>query len=97
MFAAAAVAAGCERGIEEIPRPMPDVGEGEVEFAMPADATRTALEGDGKTTRWVIDDRIALWAQDNTSGEYVAEGVEFAINRFSPSYTKAYFRGKIEA
>lgn len=97
MFAAAAVAAGCERGIEEIPRPMPDVGEGEVEFAMPADATRTALEGDDRTTRWVIDDRIALWAQDNTSGEYVAEGVEFAINRFSPSYTKAYFRGKIAA
>ena len=97
MFAAAAVAAGCERGIEEIPRPMPDVGEGEVEFAMPADATRTALEGDGKTTRWVVGDKIALWAQDNASGEYVAEGVQFMLRYFSPTYTYAFFAGNIAA
>ena len=98
MFAAAAVAAaGCESGIEERPRPMPEVNESEVEFAMPADATRTALEGDGKTTRWVVGDKIALWAQDNASGEYVAEGVQFMLRHFSPTYTHAFFAGNIAA
>ena len=68
--------------------------EAEVQFALSADATRTMIGEDGRTTNWVVGDKIALWAQKD-SGEFVAEGAQFMLHHFSTEYTKAYFAGNI--
>ena len=68
--------------------------EAEVQFALSADATRTMIGEDGRTTNWVVGDKIALWAQKN-SGEFVAEGAQFMLHHFSTEYSKAFFAGNI--
>lgn len=67
----------------------------EVQFAIPADATRTMIGEDGRSTYWVVGDKLALWAK-NSDGDFVAEGVSFMLHHFSSEYTKAYFAGNIE-
>ena len=37
--------------------------EQEVELAIPVASTRTMIGDDGKTTNWVVGDKIALWAE----------------------------------
>lgn len=66
----------------------------EAKFAIPVDATRTMIGEDGKSTYWVAGDKLALWAK-NSSGNFVAEGVQFMLHHFSTEYTKAYFSGNI--
>lgn len=66
----------------------------EAKFAIPVDATRTMIGEDGKSTYWVAGDKLALWAK-NSSGNFVAEGVQFMLHHFSTEYTKAYFAGNI--
>ena len=66
----------------------------QAEFAIPVDATRTMLGEDGKSTYWVVGDKLALWAKDS-SGSFVAENVQFMLHHFSTEYTKAYFSGNI--
>ena len=66
----------------------------EAQFAIPTEATRTMIGEDGKSTYWVVGDKLALWAK-NSSGNFVAEGVQFMLHHFSTEYTKAYFSGNI--
>lgn len=66
----------------------------EAQFAIPTEATRTMIGEDGKSTYWVVGDKLALWAKDS-SGNFVAEGVQFMLHHFSTEYTKAYFSGNI--
>lgn len=72
----------------------PSVDAEEVSFAMPLDATRTAIEDDGATTRWAEGDKLAVWAMD-AEGGYAFENEQFTLRYFSPEYDKAYFTSNI--
>ena len=72
----------------------PSVDAEEVSFAMPLDATRTAIEDDGATTRWAEGDKLAVWAMD-AEGGYAFENAQFTLRYFSPEYDKAYFTSNI--
>ena len=72
----------------------PSVDAEEVSFAMPLDATRTAIENDGATTRWAEGDKLAVWAMD-AEGGYAFENAQFTLRYFSPEYDKAYFTSNI--
>ena len=72
----------------------PSVDVEEVSFAMPLDATRTAIEDDGATTRWTEGDKLAVWAMD-AEGGYAFENAQFTLRYFSPEYDKAYFTSNI--
>ena len=61
---------------------------------MPLDATRTAIEDDGATTRWAEGDKLAVWAMD-AEGGYAFENAQFTLRYFSPEYDKAYFTSNI--
>ncbi|MBR5865643.1 MAG: hypothetical protein IKY89_05165, partial [Alistipes sp.] len=63
-------------------------------IAMPLDATRTAIEDDGATTRWAEGDKLAVWAMD-AEGGYAFENAQFTLRYFSPEYDKAYFTSNI--
>ena len=72
----------------------PSVDAEEVSIAMPLDATRTAIEDDGATTRWAEGDKLAVWAMD-AEGGYAFENAQFTLRYFSPEYDKAYFTSNI--
>ena len=72
----------------------PSVDAEEVSIAMPLDATRTAIEADGATTRWAEGDKLAVWAMD-AEGGYAFENAQFTLRYFSPEYDKAYFTSNI--
>lgn len=67
----------------------------EVGFSMPVDVTRTDIDDDGKTTRWSVGDRLAVWAKDE-GGNYTFENAMFTLRYFSTEYTLAYFTSNIE-
>ena len=67
----------------------------EVGFSMSVDATRTNIAEDGKTTNWVVGDKLAVWAKDS-EGAYTFENAMFTLRYFSPEYTLAYFTSNIE-
>ena len=67
----------------------------EVGFSMPVDVTRTDIETDGKTTRWSVGDRLAVWAKDE-GGNYTFENAQFTLRYFSPEYDLAYFTSNID-
>lgn len=67
----------------------------EVGFSMPVDVTRTDIETDGKTTRWSVGDRLAVWAKDE-GGNYTFENAQFTLRYFSPKYDLAYFTSNID-
>ena len=67
----------------------------EVGFSMSVDATRTNIAEDGKTTNWVVGDKLAVWAKDS-EGVYTFENAMFTLRYFSPEYTLAYFTSNIE-
>ena len=62
----------------------------EVGFSMHNDATRTAIAPDGKTTRWVVGDKLAVWAK-NSEDVYAFENAIFTLRYFSGEFEKAYF------
>ena len=67
----------------------------EVGFSMPVDVTRTDIEADGKTTRWSVGDRLAVWAKDE-GDNYTFENAQFTLRYFSPEYDLAYFTSNID-
>ena len=67
----------------------------EVGFSMPVDVTRTTIGEDGKTTNWVVGDKLAVWAVD-AEGAYTFQNAMFTLRYFSTEYTLAYFTSNIE-
>lgn len=67
----------------------------EVGFSMPVDVTRTDIDDDGKTTRWSVGDRLAVWAKDE-GDNYTFENAQFTLRYFSPEYDLAYFTSNID-
>lgn len=51
--------------------------------------TRTTLDPDGRTTRWSEDDRIAVWARDETG--FAFEAQPFALRTYTSEYSAARF------
>ena len=66
----------------------------EVCISLPVDATRTAIDDDGKRTRWAEDDELAVWANDS-AGNSIFSNATFMLRYFSTEWDKAYFVGNI--
>ena len=73
------------------------VPDTEVGFSLPMDATRTSIDpADGRTTRWVEGDKLAVWAKSG-DGSYTFENAVFTLRYFSTEWDKAYFTSGIAA
>ena len=73
------------------------VPDTEVGFSLPMDATRTSIDpADGRTTRWVEGDKLAVWAKSG-DGSYAFENAVFTLRYFSTEWDKAYFTSSIAA
>lgn len=73
------------------------VPDTEVGFSLPMDATRTSIDpADGRTTRWVEGDKLAVWAKSG-DGSYAFENAIFTLRYFSTEWDKAYFTSSIAA
>lgn len=73
------------------------VPDTEVGFSLPMDATRTSIDPtDGRTTRWVEGDKLAVWAKSG-DGSYAFENAIFTLRYFSTEWDKAYFTSGIAA
>lgn len=66
----------------------------EVCISLPVDATRTAIDDDGKRTRWAEGDELAVWANDS-AGNSIFSNATFMLRYFSTEWDKAYFVGNI--
>lgn len=66
----------------------------EVCISLPVDATRTAIDNDGKRTRWAEGDELAVWANDS-AGNSIFSNATFMLRYFSTEWDKAYFVGNI--
>ena len=88
---AAACDATCDEHLEAV-NPTPELTE--VGFMLSDEATRTSLDPDGKTTRWAVGDKLAVWAKSG-DGEFVFESTQFALRYYSEEYAKAYFTSNI--
>ena len=82
----------CDTAHNEIVNANPELVE--LGFELSAEATRTSLGPDGKTTRWMPGDKVAVWAK-NTEGEYALERAQFTLRYYSPTYDKAFFTSNI--
>lgn len=90
----AATAVSCHHEAESIVHTPSDMCQ-EVSFALPLDATRTAIDTeDGRTTRWRENDNIAVWAKSE-SGDFVLSNENFMLRFFATEWNKAYFVGNI--
>ena len=90
----AATAVSCHHEVESIVHTPSDMCQ-EVSFALPLDATRTAIDAeDGRTTRWRENDNIAVWAKSE-SGDFVLSSENFMLRFFATEWNKAYFVGNI--
>lgn len=65
----------------------------EVGFELGADATRTSIAEDGRTTRWSVGDKLYVWAEGSEG--YAFENTMFTLRYFSGEYDKAYFTSNI--
>ena len=73
------------------------VPDTEVGFSLPMDATRTSIDpADGRTTRWVEGDKLAVWAKSG-DGSYAFENAIFTLRYFSTEWDKAYFTSGVAA
>lgn len=91
----ALLAVGCNATLDEHNEafnPTPELTE--VGFMLPEEATRTSLDPDGKSTRWSVGDKLAVWAKSG-DGEFVFESTQFALRYYSEEYAKAYFTSNI--
>ena len=66
----------------------------EVGFAMAVNTTRTAIGEDGRTTDWVVGDKLAVWAME-ADGGFALENIQFTLRYFSGEYDKAFFTSNI--
>ena len=66
----------------------------EVGFAMAVNTTRTAIGEDGRTTDWVVGDKLAVWAME-ADGGLALENTQFTLRYFSGEYDKAFFTSNI--
>ena len=66
----------------------------EVCISLPVDATRTAIDDDGKRTRWAEGDELAVWA-NGSAGNSIFSNATFMLRYFSTEWDKAYFVGNI--
>lgn len=92
----ALLAVGCNAALDERNEafnPTPELTE--IGFMLPEEATRTSLDPDGKSTRWSVGDKLAVWAK-NGDGEFEFESTPFALRYYSEEYAKAYFTSNIE-
>lgn len=59
---------------------------------------RTSLDPDDlMSTYWSTDDKIALWAKNNDSGEFALEATTFSMFYYGSSYDSAVFTAEIDA
>ena len=86
------LAVACDTVHNEVINHEPELVE--VGFELSADATRTSIDPDGKTTRWTPGDKLAVWAK-NSEGEYTLERAQFTLRYYSQSYDKAFFSSNI--
>ena len=68
----------------------------EVGFSMPMEDTRTTIAEDGRTTRWAVGDKLAVWAK-GADETWAFENAQFTLRYYSPEYDKAYFTSNIAA
>lgn len=68
----------------------------EVGFSMPMEDTRTTIAEDGRTTRWAVGDKLAVWAK-GADDTWAFENAPFTLRYYSPEYDKAYFTSNIAA
>ncbi len=99
----ACIAVACSKDATETAAP---VAEPETVIIGCAGATgadvdvRTQLENDGLSVRWSQGDEIRLWAREHkepadASPTYVIENVPFRFYYYSPSWSRAGFKGTI--
>lgn len=86
--------AACVEEVDNTPA-KPSMVE-EVGFSLPADATRTTIDPDGVTTRWMPGDKVAVWAM-NAEGGYALEGAPFMLRYYSDEFDHGYFTANIAA
>ncbi len=95
MAAAAMTIVGCGHDVESAPMQSPTTdGKVEVGFMLPTESSRTTIDPDGRTTRWVAGDMVMLWAE-NSAGNYSIEAEPFTLLRFSQQFDKAFFTAMI--
>lgn len=82
----------CSTPYEDISSAQPELME--VGFELGDDATRTTIDPDGKSTRWAVGDKLAVWAV-NSEGDYTFENATFTLRYFSGEFQKAYFTSNI--
>ena len=82
----------CSTPYEDISSTQPELME--VGFELGDDATRTTIDPDGKSTRWAVGDKLAVWAV-NSEGDYTFENATFTLRYFSGEFQKAYFTSNI--
>ena len=61
---------------------------------MPVATTRTSIDPDGQSTRWVPGDKLALWAKD-ANGDFVLSNALFSMRHYSTEFDHAYFTANI--
>ena len=82
----------CSTPYEDISSTQPELME--VGFELGDDETRTTIDPDGKSTRWAVGDKLAVWAV-NSEGDYTFENATFTLRYFSGEFQKAYFTSNI--
>lgn len=88
----------CCSACSEAPAPVaPVVPQGRVEVTIAAtrNDTRTALDHDGRTTRWSEGDRIAVWAEGNGTFAFAAQ--PFALYTYNGQHSSADFSATLTA
>lgn len=73
---------------------IPD-GMVEVSIGGTSITTKTAIGDDLASTKWLVDDQIAVWAKSNTSGSYTLNAVPFVLRNYGASYSSAVFTTSI--
>ena len=74
--------------------PTLSTADNEVSLSLPVETTRTSIESDGRNTRWVPGDKLAVWAMD-ANGEYVFSNALFSMRHYSAEYDLAFFSGNV--
>ena len=74
--------------------PTLSTADNEVSLSLPVETTRASIESDGRNTRWVPGDKLAVWAMD-ANGEYVFSNALFSMRHYSAEYDLAFFSGSV--
>lgn len=68
----------------------------EIGFELSGEATRTTIDPDGVTTRWMPGDKVAVWAQD-AAGNFTLANTSFQFRYYSEEFDHGYFTANIAA